>query len=54
MSEEEIKAGTVFPDGVEKIIISKNDYDRLCSELIVENLKLKQEIERLNKEIEEK
>ena len=41
------KVKALFPDNVEKIIISKDDYDRLTGELTLENIELKQEIERL-------
>lgn len=40
--EEEIKV--LFPDDIETITISKNDYDRLYGELTYENIKLKQRI----------
>ena len=46
------KVKALFPDNVEKIIISKDDYDRLTGELTLENIELKQEIERLNAELE--
>ena len=45
------KVKALFPDNVEKIIISKDDYDRLTGELTLENIELKQEIERLNNTI---
>jgi len=44
------KVKALFPENVEKIIITKNDYDRLTGDLTLENIELKQEIERLNKE----
>lgn len=47
------KVKALFPDNVEKIIISKDDYDRLTGELTLENIELKQEIERLNNIIKE-
>lgn len=47
------KVKALFPDNVEKIIISKDDYDRLTGELTLENIELKQEIERLNSIIKE-
>lgn len=51
MSEEvEAKVKALFPENVEGIYISKNDYDRLYGDLTLENINLKQEIERLNKE----
>lgn len=54
MSEEvKAKVKAIFPEDVEGIYISKNDYDRLYGDLTLENIELKQEIERLNKQIEE-
>ncbi len=41
------KVKALFPENVEKIIITKNDYDRLTGDLTLENIELKQEIERL-------
>jgi molecular chaperone DnaK (HSP70) len=53
MSEEvKAKVKALFPEDVEGIYISKNDYDRLYGDLTLENIELKQEIERLNKELE--
>ena len=48
MIEEMNKVKALFPENVEKIIITKNDYDRLTGDLTLENIELKQEIERLN------
>ena len=49
MSEEvKAKVKALFPENVEGIYISKNDYDRLYGDLTLENIELKQEIERLN------
>ena len=49
MSEEvEAKVKAIFPEDVEVICISKNDYDRLYGDLTLENIELKEEIERLN------
>ena len=42
---DNIKA--LFPDGVEAITITKNDYDRLCGELTYQNIVLQQENEKL-------
>lgn len=47
------KIPVLFPEGVEKIIISKNDYDRLYGEMTLENIELKQEIEQLKNRIKE-
>lgn len=51
-NKEMNKVKSLFPDNVEKIIISKGDYDRLTGELTLENIKSKQEIERLNTTIQ--
>lgn len=53
---EEIKAKVkaLFPEDVEGIYISKNDYDRLYGDLTLENIELKKEIETeitLNKQL---
>ena len=48
---EKIKA--LFPDNVETITISKNDYDRLYGQMTYENIILQQEIDRLNNIINE-
>lgn len=49
MSEKvKAKVKALFPENVEGIYISKNDYDRLYGDLTLENIELKQEIERLN------
>lgn len=54
MSEEvEAKVKALFPENVEGIYISKNDYDRLYGDLTLENIELKEEIERLNNIINE-
>lgn len=54
MSEEvKAKVKALFPEDVEGIYISKNDYDRLYGDLTLENIELKQEIERLKKELQE-
>lgn len=42
------KAKAILPEGVEVVVISKDDYDRLSGELTKENIELKLEIERLN------
>ena len=46
MNESKIKA--LLPEGVEAIIVKKDDYDRLYGDMTLENIELKQEIERLN------
>ena len=51
MKKAKIKA--LFPEEVETITISKNDYDRLYGNLTLENIELKQEIERLENIIKE-
>ncbi len=54
MSKEvKAKVKALFPENVEGIYISKNDYDRLYGDLTLENIELKQEIERLNNIINE-
>lgn len=51
MSEElKAKVKAIFPEDVEGIYISKNDYDRLYGDLTLENIELKEEIERLTKQ----
>ena len=47
------KAKALLPEGVEAVVISKDDYDRLSGELTKENIELKLEIERLNNIIKE-
>lgn len=42
---EEIKA--LFPEEIETITISKNDYDRLYGQLTYENIVLQQKVEQL-------
>jgi hypothetical protein len=44
MNKEEIKA--LFPDDIEAITISKNDYDRLFGELTYKNIELQQRIDK--------
>ena len=39
----------MIPDNVEKIIMTKEDYDRNVEQLLVDKCKTEQEIERLNK-----
>ena len=51
--EVEAKVKALFPEDLEGIYISKNDYDRLYGDLTLENIELKQEIERLNNIINE-
>ena len=54
MSEElKAKVKAIFPEDVEGIYISKNDYDRLYGDMTLENIELKEEIERLNNIINE-
>ena len=50
--EEDKKIKALFPDGVETITISKNDYDRLSGELTHKNIILKKKLEELEKENE--
>ena len=45
---EEIKA--LFPEGVETLTISKDDYDRLYGQLTYENIILQQKVEQLEEE----
>lgn len=47
------KVKAILPEGVEAVVISKDDYDRLSGELTKENIELKLEIERLNNIINE-
>ena len=47
------KIKALFPEGVETITISKNDYDRLYGELTYKNIMLEKENNRLNKIINE-
>lgn len=42
---EEIKA--LFPEGVETLTISKDDYDRLYGQLTYENIILQEQVEQL-------
>ena len=42
---EEIKV--LFPEGVETLTISKNDYDRLYGQLTYENIVLQEKVEQL-------
>lgn len=51
MNNEELiaKYKALFPDNVEAIVVRKDDYDRLYGDLTIENIELKQEIEKLNK-----
>ena len=54
MSEKiKAKVKALFPEGVEAIVVKKDDYDRLYGDLTLENIELKQEIERLNNIINE-
>ena len=50
MNKEEIKA--LFPNDIEAITISKNDYDRLFGELTYENIDLQQRIDKIIETIE--
>ena len=43
----------MIPDNVEKIIMTKEDYDRNVGQLLVDKCKAEQEIERLNNIIKE-
>ena len=51
MNEIDIKA--LFPEGVETITISKNDYDRLYGQLTYENMILQSKIDKAIECIEE-
>lgn len=42
------KAKALLPEGVEAVVITKDDYDRLSGELTKENIELNLEIERLH------
>lgn len=44
MNENKIKA--LFPEGIETITISKNDYDRLYGQLTYENIILQSKIDK--------
>lgn len=46
MNENNIKV--LFPEGVETITISKNDYDRLFGQLTYENIVLQSKIDKAN------
>lgn len=50
---EEGKIKVLFPDDIETITISKNDYDRLYGEMTLENIELKEENEKLHTIIKE-
>lgn len=51
MSEEiKAKMKACFPEGVEAIMISKDDYDRLYGDLTYRNVELEQENQQLRKE----
>ena len=43
----------MIPDNVEKIIMTKEDYDRNVEQLLLEKINAEQEIERLNNIIKE-
>ena len=48
MSEEiKAKMKACFPDGLEAIMITKDDYDRLCGDLTYRNVELEQENQQL-------
>jgi hypothetical protein len=48
MSEEiKAKMKACFPEGLEAIMISKDDYDRLCGDLTYRNVELQQENQQL-------
>ena len=51
MNENNIKA--LFPEGIETITISKNDYDRLYGQLTYENIILQSKIDKANKYLDE-
>ena len=51
MNENNIKA--LFPEDVETITISKNDYDRLYGQLTYENIILQSKIDKANEILEE-
>ena len=53
MSEEiKAKMKACFPEGLEAIMISKDDYDRLCGDLTYRNVVLQQENQQLKEKIE--
>ena len=52
MNKNNIKA--LFPEGVETITISKNDYDRLYGEMTYKNIELQNRIDKAIDYIEEK
>ena len=47
------KMKVLFPDDIETITISKNDYDRLYGDLTYQNIKLQQENARLKDKIKD-
>lgn len=49
--DKEIK--TLFPDNIETITISKNDYDRLFGEITYKNIILQQRIDKAVESIED-
>ena len=51
--EAETTVKALFPEDVEGIYISKNDYARFIGDLTLENIELQQEIERLENIIKE-
>lgn len=53
MEEVKAKVKALFPEDVEEIYISKNDYDRLYGDLTLENIELKQRIDKAIRECEE-
>ena len=42
----------MIPDNVEKIIMTKEDYDRNAEQLLYDKINAEQKVERLNKEVE--
>lgn len=46
------KMKVLFPDDIETITISKNDYDRLYGDLTYQNIELQQENAQINQRIE--
>lgn len=54
MSEEiKAKMKACFPDGLEAIMITKDDYDRLCGDLTYRNVELEQENQQLKEVLDE-
>lgn len=51
MTLETAKIKALFPEGVEAVVVRKDDYDRLYGDLTLENIELKQTLESIEKYI---